>query len=79
MCKPPNQRNLKSTATRKTHNDDCARGDDTSQQGEGDGVVFLGVHDALVVTVDPPLVRLADDVHDDEGQRGYSEYRNKRG
>lgn len=34
----------------------------------GDGVWFYGVHDAFVIAVDPSLIRLEHDGHNDEGQ-----------
>ena len=34
----------------------------------GDGVRLYGIHDALVVTINPPVIRLEADRHDDEGQ-----------
>lgn len=52
----------------KTYDDDCAGDGDGGQHAVGNGVWLQGVHDALIVTVNPPLIWLEHNGHDDEGQ-----------
>lgn len=56
-----------------THDDDGAGDGDGGHHAVGDGVFFVGVADALVVTVDAPLVGLEHNGHDEEGQRRWQQ------
>lgn len=58
-----------------TYNDDRAADGDGRQHSMGDGVWLQGIHDALVVTVNPSLIRFEHDGHNDEGQSRCSQRR----
>lgn len=57
----------------ETYDDDSAGDGDRRHHGGCDGVWFYGIHDALIVTVNPSLVWLVHDVHNDEGQCSFKE------
>lgn len=49
-----NQKDVKCFAN--TYNKTTAEDGDSCQHAVGDGVWFDGIHDALVITVNPPLI-----------------------
>lgn len=66
--KAPCERRGEIDAAGNTYNDDSAGDGDSRQHAVGDGVWFYGVHDALVVAVNPSFIWLEHDGHNDEGQ-----------
>lgn len=68
MIKGPCEKRGEIDALVKTYNDNGAGDGDSCQHAVGDGVLFQRVHDALVVTVNPSLIWLEHNGHNDGGQ-----------